>query len=281
MRRPLLIGALACLWLSPAAAQTSEGWITVSEPGEWSDDRVLAVAGGVRIRVTGQTFHPLGVEAVTVGSTAAQTSRDANGIVSFEAVFVTAADMRQVTVVSRASGGQVVTKTFRLDIAAAPAAAAPTPAAARQAPSAPAATAAPPVRLSPGSAAVRSIFVPGLGQFYTGRPVLGVLFLGAAAGALAVGVGSTETTVRCAAPLVNDECPGGAEYDEITRKQYLVPGLGGFLAIAVISALEARSAASRANREAGFTLGPVLVPLDVDRAGDGAVEVALLRARLP
>jgi hypothetical protein len=282
MRRLFFTGALAWLWLAPAAAQTPDGWITISEPGEWSDERVLAVGGGVRIRVAGQTFHPLGIESVTVGQTAAQTTRDANGIVSFEAVFVTSAGMRQVTIVSRAAGGQTITKTFRLDVPDAPAAA-PAPSGGGQPAARPAARSATPnaVRLNPGSAAIRSIFIPGLGQFYTKRPVVGVLFRGAAAGALGVGVGSTETTVRCRAPLQNNECPSGQTADEVKRKHMLVPGLGGFLAIGVISALEARSAASRANREAGFTLGPVRVPLEIDRQLDGVVEVALFRAHVP
>jgi hypothetical protein len=94
---------------------------------------------------------------------------------------------------------------------------------------------------------VQSLLIPGLGQVYTGRPVLGVLFLGGAAGAAAFAVLSTETTVRCLAPLVGGGCPAGQEPSRLEDTPYLVPGLAAAGGLAVIAAVEAFLAARRHN----------------------------------
>ena len=105
-------------------------------------------------------------------------------------------------------------------------------------------------RYNPGSAMTRSLIVPGLGQFYTGRPVLGVLFLAAWGGAIGAAVLSQETTVECLA-RVTDVCPAADIRGESVSRPLLVIGAGGALAIAVISAFEAKAAAGRLNRASG------------------------------
>jgi hypothetical protein len=101
--------------------------------------------------------------------------------------------------------------------------------------------------VSPGSAAVRSLFIPGLGQFATGKPVAGVAFLGAWGGALAFGLLSKEETTQCLARVQpGTTCPAGDIRDTSVKRSKLGIGIGGALAVAVVSALHARSAAGRA-----------------------------------
>ncbi|HLU25214.1 MAG TPA: hypothetical protein VKZ58_05865 [Longimicrobiales bacterium] len=104
---------------------------------------------------------------------------------------------------------------------------------------------------SPGSAAVRSAIVPGLGQFYTGRPLLGTAFLAAAGGALAAGFLSEKVTVECLA-RTSGACPHGQIRDESVERPYLAAGIGAFAALAVIGAVEAHAAARKANARFGL-----------------------------
>ncbi|MDQ6885862.1 MAG: hypothetical protein M3068_01070 [Gemmatimonadota bacterium] len=91
--------------------------------------------------------------------------------------------------------------------------------------------------LHPSEALVRGLLVPGLGQFYTRRPALGVVVLGSVAGALAYGLRSTSvTTTRTAID------PNGYTYQyphtEATRA-HLAAGLGVAGGVALIAAVEA------------------------------------------
>ncbi len=104
-------------------------------------------------------------------------------------------------------------------------------------------------RYNPGSAMTRSLIVPGLGQFYTGRPAIGAAFLTAWAAALGLAVLTQEVTIECLERVTDDdECPSSQIRDKVTTRPMLAIGAGGALAIAVLSALEAKSAATRANR---------------------------------
>ena len=103
---------------------------------------------------------------------------------------------------------------------------------------------------SPASAALRSLLVPGLGQFYTGSPAVGGLFLAGWAGALGYGFMSQEVTIYCLAPAT-DACPSGQVRNEVSERPNLMVGLGVAAALAVGSALHARSAASKANARTG------------------------------
>lgn len=104
-------------------------------------------------------------------------------------------------------------------------------------------------QLSRAQALSVGLLVPGAGQFYTRRPVRGVLFLAAAGGAVAYGLApqqSTTTTQETA----ND--PFGNPYTySVTRRESsrpnLVPGIAAAGAIAIIGAIEASLYANRAN----------------------------------
>lgn len=100
--------------------------------------------------------------------------------------------------------------------------------------------------VSPGSAAIRSLFVPGLGQFATGKPVAGVAFLGAWGGALAFGFLSKETTTECLRRVEpGGACPSSDVRGTTVKKPSLAIGIGAALAVAVVSAFHARSSASQ------------------------------------
>ncbi len=101
---------------------------------------------------------------------------------------------------------------------------------------------------SPSSAALRSLAIPGLGQFYTGSPAAGGLFLAGWAGALGFGLMSQKVTIECLAPTT-DSCPAGEVRDEIVERPKLMIGLGAAAVLAVASALHARSAANKANNQ--------------------------------
>jgi len=107
---------------------------------------------------------------------------------------------------------------------------------------------------SPSSAAVRSLAIPGLGQFYTGSPAAGGLFLAGWAGALGYGLMSQEVTVYCLAPATEGSCPAGQDRNEEVERPNLIIGVGAAAVIAVASALHARSAANKANAQ-GFGPG--------------------------
>ena len=131
---------------------------------------------------------------------------------------------------------------------------------------------------SPGSAMTRSLLVPGLGQFYTGRPALGAVFLAAWGAALGVGVMSQEVTVECLA-RVTGTCPADQIRGEVVKRPMLAIGVGGAVAIAAISAFEANSAAKRANRRAGPNDSNGIEP-SLSTWSDGTVAFGL-RVKLP
>jgi hypothetical protein len=129
--------------------------------------------------------------------------------------------------------------------------------------------------ISPGSAAIRSLFIPGLGQFATGKPVAGVAFLAAWGGALGYGLLSKETTTECLARVpAGSACAAGDVRGTSVKRPALAIGVGGALAVAVVSALHARSSASHAlaagegvGAAPRFALEPVLPGSDGNAAG--------------
>jgi hypothetical protein len=134
------------------------------------------------------------------------------------------------------------------------------------------------VTYDPGSAALRSLLLPGLGQFYTKRPVFGAVFLAGWAGALGLGIMSQEVTVECL-DRVTDSCPPNRVLSETVKRPMLAVGVGGAVALAVVSALEARSGANKANLRQ-LTLGEGTHPggVLVEVLPAGALPVALAGA---
>lgn len=103
-------------------------------------------------------------------------------------------------------------------------------------------------RGSSGGAAFKSILLPGLGQFTTGRPAMGALFLGAAGGAIAAGALSKSETIYCATPGTTSCAPADVIRTDETSK--LALGLAGYAAVAVVAAIDAASGARRAAAQA-------------------------------
>lgn len=130
-------------------------------------------------------------------------------------------------------------------------------------------SAAPLLPYSPGSAMLRSFLLPGLGQLYTDRPLLGGLVFAGWATALGVGLLSEEIAIECLA-RVSDVCPVDQVRGEVSRRPLLGPAVGVAIGIAVFSAIEARAAAKRANllasdgsragspEQVGFDIRPAL-----------------------
>ncbi len=96
---------------------------------------------------------------------------------------------------------------------------------------------------TPGAVFLRGAIVPGLGQFATGRPALGVLVLGGAAAAVAVGMREEERTETVFCSPFGEPIPCG---EQMVLER---PGLGAGIALAagigLLGALEAFTYARR------------------------------------
>ena len=117
--------------------------------------------------------------------------------------------------------------------------------------------------LSPTAALGLGLVIPGAGQMYTGRKVMGVITLAAAGGALAYALKSDPVTKEF---VVNPTDPFGNPLPPFvdtrteTGRPHLVPGLAAFGVIAGATAIEAFVHARRVNAgEQRFGAG--LVPL--------------------
>jgi tetratricopeptide (TPR) repeat protein len=99
------------------------------------------------------------------------------------------------------------------------------------------------------SAFLLGAVIPGAGQFYTGRPVLGTTVLGLAGGALAAGLLYERTTVRCRVADPGDTCPPDQIASTTTERPYMVPAIGVAAGVTLIAAIEAAIRAGRIRRE--------------------------------
>lgn len=124
---------------------------------------------------------------------------------------------------------------------------------------------------SPRRALSLGLIVPGGGQFYTGRPVRGVLTFTAAGAAIACGMSQRAGVESVQASALD---PFGNPYTytttrQVTTRPCLVPGLAAAGAIALASALEAFNYSSRTNER-----GRLDVSLRPDR-GALAIRIAM------
>ncbi len=132
---------------------------------------------------------------------------------------------------------------------------------------------------SSGSALALGILLPGGGQFYTGRPLGGVVILALAGGAAAAGFLIEEVDVRCLnAVEPGQSCPPSEIIGETRTLPYRTYGLAGAGALMLAGALEAffharGSAGVELASVGGSTLrfGPTM------SRGAGGVAVRLLR----
>lgn len=109
---------------------------------------------------------------------------------------------------------------------------------------------------SPGAALALGV-VPGMGHYYTGRPVVGTLTLVAAGGAIAAGMMFKNIKTLCVAEVsAGASCPSDLVVDEITERPYLWYGIGAAAAVTVAGAIEALIQARRRRAEAEAITGP-------------------------
>ncbi|MEP6766040.1 MAG: hypothetical protein ABJB66_17130, partial [Gemmatimonadaceae bacterium] len=98
-----------------------------------------------------------------------------------------------------------------------------------------------------GTAFTRGI-VPGFGQFYTGRPVLGVIVLASVAASAGLGV-YQKTSVKTIAYVDPNNVP--APYtQQFTERPYLVAGIAAAVGLTLGAAIEAVFYAKRSSRGA-------------------------------
>jgi hypothetical protein len=89
--------------------------------------------------------------------------------------------------------------------------------------------------------------VPGMGQYYTGRPIMGTATLMSAGIAVAAGFMIKDITVLCLEdPPEGQACPPDLIVDEITERPYLWVGIGIGAAITIAGAVEAYLTAKKA-----------------------------------
>lgn len=100
---------------------------------------------------------------------------------------------------------------------------------------------------NPGQALALGLLLPGLGEIYAGRPVVGILALGAAGGALAAAFMVEKVDVRCATVPVNNFCPPEDVVSESTERPWMGAGLAAAAGITLLGAIDAFLAARRAN----------------------------------
>ncbi|MGD8278948.1 MAG: hypothetical protein PVH00_13015 [Gemmatimonadota bacterium] len=136
---------------------------------------------------------------------------------------------------------------------------------------------------SPGQALAMGI-VPGLGQVYAGRRVLGVFSLALAGGAVATGVLVEHVKIDCRIQPVDGTCPAADVLGERTERPYLIAGIAGAAAVTLVGALDAFFAARRANSRAaeaqrGRGGGVAITVVPSVRVGARAVRVEWARIR--
>jgi hypothetical protein len=143
-----------------------------------------------------------------------------------------------------------------------------------------------PARYSASTAFVTGL-VPGVGHFYTGRPITGLFFLAGAGGAIAFGILHETTRIECLTVPQDGVCPPDEIRGRVKERPYLVAAIAAAGAASLFSALDAARGARRKNvapgaarlgatagTERGIALAPPAVITDGTR-----LDFAWLRLR--
>lgn len=101
----------------------------------------------------------------------------------------------------------------------------------------------------PNRALIAGTLIPGAGQFYTRRPLMGTLVFGAAAGAVTAGYLAERTTIRCRVANPEGACPPDQIASTATARPYLPLAIGVAAGVAIGAAIEASLYASRQQSE--------------------------------
>jgi hypothetical protein len=121
---------------------------------------------------------------------------------------------------------------------------------------------------SPGIALTTGLLIPGMGQFYSGRPGLGFLVLSTAGGAATVGFLHRKVEVDCLEEPADGVCPPQQILDERVSRPLLVPGLATAAAITVVGAIYAFRGARGSNVQLSSRAGELELALpDVGSGG--------------
>lgn len=127
--------------------------------------------------------------------------------------------------------------------------------------------------------------VPGMGHFFTRRPVPGTITLAAAAGAVAAGILFEQRTTLCLDVVPpSGTCSEASIVDQFSEKPYFWYGVGAAAAITIGGAIDAYLGARRARAEAdeiagqGVPVGLSLAAPTISGYGD-QVDLNLLRLR--
>lgn len=99
--------------------------------------------------------------------------------------------------------------------------------------------------------------LPGMGHYYTGRPVVGTVTLATAGSAIAAGVMFKNITTLCVAEVpAGGACPEELVVGEVTERPYLWYGIGVAAAVTLVGAVDALLKARDRRAEAEAIMGP-------------------------
>lgn len=124
--------------------------------------------------------------------------------------------------------------------------------------------------------------LPGVGHYYSGRPIGGTVVLALAGGAMATGLFVKDVTVVCVSePPPGQDCPPTDVHDRITERPLLLPSMGVAAAVTLLGAIDALVKARRRRNEVigGATTvaaGPTLRAPSVSARG-ARIDLSLLR----
>lgn len=135
---------------------------------------------------------------------------------------------------------------------------------------------------SPTAALTLGMLIPGLGHYYSGRPVRGTVVASLAMGALASGFLVQKRSVDCLEPVGDGEgCLPGAIADVERSRPYLTTGIAVAGGVALLGALDAYFGAREERRARSFTeaRGPHVEGPSISSRG-GVTELSFLTIRM-
>jgi tetratricopeptide (TPR) repeat protein len=132
------------------------------------------------------------------------------------------------------------------------------------------------------STLVLGLLLPGMGQFYSGRPRAGLSVLGLAGGALVAGLLVRRVTVQCLDEVgAGGGCPPERVVGSSTQRPYLMPSIGVAAAVTVLGAVEALVRRGREPTETPFSELPAPPSRSPSLEGMSGADFVLLSVPVP